>query len=253
LPRETGLRKKHNNALHRSGGRRGFLQFQVVRRRPVNAVVMPQDTMNHEAVDRALGGNEQAPQPLVTGLSAVERDSILERSLWFPDRPLPTGELADWAVTLIDLGKDAAVTASMVAVETAASLAPAGSPDLQFVNTVLAELHVWANSTKGIEDLRRLGDLWWSLTRNPPQSADTPLGDAVVMAWIVAGYDPEGWGNPPEDAAKVHAWLSEAANNVTAVVDVFSCVQQSVGSKNEHSIIQNVRSALCKWRETTVA
>ena len=38
LPHETGLREKHNNALHRSGGRRGFLQSQVVRRRPVNAV-----------------------------------------------------------------------------------------------------------------------------------------------------------------------------------------------------------------------
>ncbi|QEF97180.1 hypothetical protein Mal15_12180 [Stieleria maiorica] len=209
--------------------------------------------MDREAVDRALGRDGESRQPLVTGLSATERDSVLEQALWFPDRPLPTGELADWAVALIELGKDAAVMASMAAVETAVRLTPPKSPDLPFVNNVLAELHVWDNSKKGTEDLRELGDLWWKLTRNPPQSADTPLGDAAVMAWIVAGYDPEGWGNPPEDAVKLHDWLDDAANNVTAVVDVFSCVQQAVGPENEHSIVQNVRAALRKWRETTVA
>lgn len=180
--------------------------------------------MYREAVDRAVGGDAKQPQPLCIGLSTTERDAILERSLWFPDRPLPTGELADWAIALIDLGKDAAVMASVAAVETITSLRPPQSPDLPFVNKVLAELKVWLKSTKGTEDLRRLGDLWWSLTRNPPQAADTPLGDAAVMAWLVAGYDPEGWGNPPENSDQLLDWLDEAANNVTAIVDVFSCV-----------------------------
>jgi hypothetical protein len=209
--------------------------------------------MDREAVDRALGRDEQPPQLLVTGLSATERDSLLERSLWFPDRPLPKGELADWAVAIIDLGKDAAVLASVAAVETTVRLTPAISPDLAFVNTVLAELHVWLKSAKDTEDLRRLGELWWTLTRNPPQAAETPLGDAAVMAWLVAGYDPEGWGSPPEDSAKLLDWLEEAANNVTAVVDVFSCVQQAVGPENEFAVVQSVRSAVRKWRETTAA
>jgi hypothetical protein len=73
------------------------------------------------------------------------------------------------------------------------------------------------------------------------------------MAWIVAGYDPEGWGNPPEDPVKLLEWLNEAANNVTAVVDVFSCVQQAVGSENESSMVQSVRLAVCKWRKTVMA
>ena len=77
---------------------------------------MPQRTMDHEAVDRALGRDGQSPQPLIIGLSAAERDSLLERSLCFPDRSLPTGELANWALALIDLGKDAAVMASVAAI-----------------------------------------------------------------------------------------------------------------------------------------
>jgi hypothetical protein len=209
--------------------------------------------MKHEAVDRALGIDRQSPQPLGTGLTSAERDSLLERSLCFPDRTLPTGELADWAVALIDLGKDAAVMASVAAIEATVRLTPAESPDLAFVNTVLAELQLWLNSSKSMEDLRRLGDLWWSLTRNPPHTADTPLGDAAVMAWLVAGYDPEGWGNPPEDPAKLLDWLDEAANNATFVVDVFSLVQQAVGPENEPAIVQSVRSAVSAWRDTTAA
>lgn len=209
--------------------------------------------MDREAVDRALGRDGQLPQTLVTGLSVTERDSLLERSLWFPDRPLPKGELADWAVALIDLGKDAAVMASVAAVETTVRLTPAESPDLTFVYMVLAELQVWLKSAKDTEDLRRLGELWWTLTRNPPQAAETPLGDAVVMAWLVAGYDPEGWGSPPGESAKLLDWLEEAANNVTAVVDVFSCIQQAVAPENEFVVVQSVRSAVRKWRETTAA
>jgi hypothetical protein len=200
------------------------------------------------AVDQAIEGDGQTQRPLETGLSATERDAILEQSLWFPGRALPTGELADWAVAILDLGKTVAVMASMAAVETAMRLTPAECPELPFVKKVLAELHVWHNSQKTTDDLRKLGDLWWSLTRNPPQSAHTPLGDAAVIAWIVAGYDPEGWGNPPEDNQELASWLNEAANNVTAVVDVFSCVQQAVGSENLAAIIQGVRLSIRKWR-----
>jgi hypothetical protein len=209
--------------------------------------------MDIEAVDRALGRDGHPPQPLVTGLSDAERDSLLERSLCFPDRQLPTGELANWAVALIDLGKDAAVLASVAAIETTVRLTPTESPDLPFVNTVLAELQLWLNSPKDTEDLQRLGNLWWTLTRNPPSTADTPLGDAAVMAWLVAGYDPEGWGGPPEDSAKLLDWLDQAANNVTFVVDVFSLVQQAVGPENESAIVQSVRSAVSGWRSTTAA
>lgn len=209
--------------------------------------------MDLEAVDRALGRDGQPPQPLVTGMTVTERHSFLERSLCFPDRPVPKGELADWAVALIDLGKDAAVMASVAAVQTIVRLTPAESPDLAFVNKVLAELQVWLKSAKGTQDLRRLGELWWTLTRNPPQAAETPLGDAAVMAWYVAGYDPEGWGIPPEDSVKLLDWLAEAANNVTAVVDVFSCVQQAVDPENEDAVVQSVKSAVRKWRETTAA
>lgn len=244
-----------NNELHTDRGRIPFPRDTTPLQRPrrVNEDVMPQRTMNRDAVDRAFGRDGQAPQPLVTGLSATERDALLERSLWFPDRPLPKGELADWAVALIDLGKDAAVMASVAAVETAARLTPAESPDLAFVNTGLAELQVWLQSAKGTEDLIRLGELWWTLTRNPPRAAETPLGDAAVMAWLVAGYDPEGWGRPPEDSAKLSDWLAEAANNVTAVVDVFSCIQQAVGPENEFAVVQSIKSAVRKWREATAA
>lgn len=183
--------------------------------------------MDQQAVDRALGLDGGLPHPLITGLTSFERDLVLEESLWFPDRPLPTGELADWAVALFDLGKDAALMASVSAIETTVEFTPVSNRDLPFVRNVLTELYVWINSTRQTDDLRRLGNLWWTLTRNPPQSADTPLGDAAVMAWLVAGYDPEGWGNPPEDSTKLLAWIDEAANNVNAVVDVFSCLQQS--------------------------
>jgi len=231
---------------------RGFRSWVPVKGRS-NARVMPQRTMDNEAVDRALGREGQPHQPLVTGLSDAERDSLLERSLCFPDRQLPTGELANWAVALIDLGKEAAVMASLAAIETTVRLTPTESSDLPFVNTVVAELQIWLNSPKGTGDLQRLGNLWWTLTRNRPSAANTPLGDAAAMAWLVAGYDPEGWGDPPEDSAKLLEWLDEAANNVGFVVDVFSLVQQAVGPENESAIVQSVRSAVSAWRGTTAA
>lgn len=206
--------------------------------------------MNLKAIDRALGREGQLPQPLVTGLLAAERDSLLHNALCFPDRTLPTGELAEWAVALMDLGKEAAVMASVAAIETTIRLTPPESPDLPFVNSVLAELHRWLNSTKTMEDLRRLGDLWWSLTRRRPSAANTPLGNAAGMAWLVAGYDPEGWGNPPEDSAELLHWLDEAASNVGFVVDVFSCLQQAVGTDNDSVLVAGVRSAVSNWRDT---
>ena len=205
--------------------------------------------MHHNVIDRALGRCGQPPRPLDTGLSAEERDARLVRSLWFPDRPLPTGELADWAVALIELGKDPAVLAAVAVVETAVCLTPPQRPDVTFVEQVLAELHIWLKSPKGTQDLRRLGDLWWSLTRNPPHNAHTPLGDAAVMAWLVAGYDPEGWGNPPEDPDQLLDWKAEAADNVTAVVDVFSLAQQEVGREHAVSLVDSVRKSVAAWRD----
>lgn len=203
--------------------------------------------MDRETVEGALGRLGYISQPLSTGMSTEDRDALLERLSWFPDLPLPTGELADWAVTLITLGKDAAVMASIAAVEATVALTPSQSGDLPFVNDVLAELRVWLASSKKIEDLRRLGDLWWSLTRNPPEVASTSLGYAAVMAWLVAGYDPEGWGDPPEDLAELPDWLKEAADNVTAVIDVFSCIQQAAGPRNDPIIVLSVRSAISEW------
>ncbi|MBX9677822.1 MAG: hypothetical protein K2X38_03585 [Gemmataceae bacterium] len=182
-------------------------------------------------------------------MSAEERDARLLRCLWFPDLSIPTGELADWAVVLIELGKEPAVVAGTAVLETAVLLTPPRS-DLAFVHQVLDELHVWLGSAKRTQDLRRLGDLWWSLTRNPPQSAQTPLGHAAVMASLLAGYDPEGWGNPPEDPDRLPMWMAEAASNVTAIVDVFSLVQQEGGKMHEETLVQSVRKAVAAWRET---
>ncbi len=112
---------------------------------------------------------------------------------------------------------------------------------------VLAELRVWLESPKGIPDLRRLGDLWWSLTRNPPHDADTPLGNAAGMAWTVAGYDPEGWLDPPEDPDQLSEWMADAANNVTAVVDVFGLVQQDLGAEHDATLVDSVRRAIAAW------
>jgi hypothetical protein len=205
--------------------------------------------MDYEPIDRALGRLGQPPQPLDTRLSPAERDALLERALWFPDRDLPTGELADWATVLIELGKDPAVMAAIAAVEAALSVTPPNRGDVKFVKKILTELHIWLNSPKGVKDLRRLGDLWWSLTRNPPHTADTPLGNAAVMAWLVAGYDPEGWGDPPEESEQLRDWLAEAANNVTAVVDVFSLAQQEVGSERYDLLVGSVRRTVETWRD----
>lgn len=202
-----------------------------------------------EALDRALGSSGQLPQPLDTGLSSTERDALLGQALCFPDQPLPTGELADWAVVLINLGKEPAVMAAVAVVETALGLAPPHSPDLDFVQKVLAELHIWLSSPRDTPDLQRLGDLWWSLTRNPPEAANTPLGDAAFMAWFVAGYDPEGSGNPPDDREQLLQWMEESANNVTAIVDVFSAAQQAVGSGHAAALVTSVRASVAAWRD----
>src|SRR5262249_42801931 len=159
------------------------------------------------------------------------------RSLCFPDCPLPTGELAEWAAALIELGKGPAVIAAVAVGEAAARLTPPQRPDVALVKHVLAEFHIRLTRPQGTQGPRRPGDLWWSLTRNPPQTAHTRLGDAAVMAWLVAGYDPEGWGNPPEDPEKLLDWMSEAADNVTYVVDVFSLAQQEVGREHDVSLI----------------
>ena len=205
--------------------------------------------MKFEAIDRALGKLGHRPQPLDIGLSPTERDALLEDAICFPDRDLPTGELADWAVALIEFGKEPTVMAAVAAVEAALSVTPPERSDIEFVKKVLAELHIWLTSSKSVNDLQRLGDLWWSLTRNLPPSAATPLGEAAFMASLVAGYGPEGWGNPPEDAEELRKWLSEAANNVTAIVDVFSLVQQAVEPEQFELVARSVRRAVERWRD----
>ncbi len=206
-----------------------------------------------EAIDRALGRHGKAPEPLDIGRTVAERDAILEQTLWFPERPIPTGELANWAVAIIELGKEPAVLTAVAVVETALKMTVAARRDVDFVKKVLAELHVWIKSPKTNADLKRLGDLWWSLTRNRPDDAHTQLGDAAVMAWFVAGYDPEGWGNPPDAPDRVVEWMKDAADNTTAVVDVFSCVQQAVGAVNDSVIVQSIRKAVSIWRDASAA
>jgi hypothetical protein len=205
--------------------------------------------MDYERIDRALGRLGQPPQPLETKHSLAERDALLEKALWFPERDLPTGELAEWATVLIKIGKEPAVMAAVAAVEAALNETSPDRADVEFVERILAELHIWLKSPKTMKDLQRLGDLWWSLTRNPPQTAHTSLGDAAVMAWLVAGYDPEGWGDPPEDSEQVRDWLEEADNNLPAVVDVFSLVQQAVEPERHELLVTSVRSAVGTWRE----
>ncbi|MBL9083209.1 MAG: hypothetical protein JNK76_15455 [Planctomycetales bacterium] len=204
-----------------------------------------------EVVDRALG-KSGAPEPLDIGLSAAELSDWLEQSLCFPDLPVPIGELAHWAFALIELGKEPAVLAAVAAVETALLLANSNYEEKQFVEKILAELHIWIDSSKDKHDLKRLGDLWWSLTRNPPATADTPLGTAATMAWYVAGYDPEGWGDPPDQPDKLESWIAEAANNVTAIVDVFSSAQRAVGG-DDLLLINSVRIAVKTWRNADSA
>lgn len=205
--------------------------------------------MNYEAIDRALGQLGRSPEPLDCGLSPQERDRLLEESLCFPDLPLPTGELADWAVELGQLDKVPVVMAAVAVVEAALSAVPPGRADIPYVETLLTELHLWLKSDKTIDDLRRLGDLWWTTTRNAPDTADTRLGDAAMMAWFVAGYDPEGHGNPPEDPEQLGDWLAEAADNVRFIVDVFSFVQQEVGSELHELLVRSVRDAVGAWRD----
>jgi hypothetical protein len=205
--------------------------------------------MDYEFIDCALGRRGQPPQPLHTKLSPTERAALLERALCFPDLDLPTGELADWAVVLIELGKVPTVMAAVAAVEAVLSVTPPKRADVEFVEKVLFELHIWLKSPKNVNDLRRFGDLWWKLTRNKPQAADTPLGDAAVMAWLVAGYDPEGWGDPPEDSEKLRDWLAESANNVTYIVDVFSLVQKAVTPEHYDLLVNGVRRAVETWRD----
>ncbi|QDV15602.1 hypothetical protein Pan153_02180 [Gimesia panareensis] len=205
--------------------------------------------MDYEYIDRALGRTGAPPQSLETGFSPAERDELLAEALCFPERALPTGELADWAFVLMDLGKQPAVMAAVSVIETVLNETPPERADVEFANQVLAELHIWLESPQTVDDLRRLGDLWWSLTRNPPHAAHTPLGDAAFMAWYLAGYDPEGWDNPPGGPEQLRDWLAEAADNVGAVVDVFSLVQQAVGPERHWLLINSVRSAVGCWRD----
>jgi hypothetical protein len=210
--------------------------------------------VNTEAVELALGKTGQPPAPLATGLIPAERDDLLRDLLSFPDRypprDLPTGELADWALVLIGLDKDATVRAAVAAVEAAFKATPAGGADADFVREILAELQIWLDSAKGVADLRRLGNLWWSLVRNPPPGAETPLADAADMAWWVAGYEPEGWGDPPEDPEKLASWLREAADNRAGIVDVFSLVMQAVGPEHHAALVEHVRAAVAAWLDT---
>lgn len=204
--------------------------------------------MDYKHIDLALG-KSGPPHPLQSSLSKSKRDESLAAALFFPDREIPQGELAEWAVVLIDLGKVAATRAAVAAVESALRATHRERGEAKFVEKVLAELHCWLQSPQKTEDLQRLGDLWWSLTRNPPEAACTPLVDAAVMAWLVAGYDPEGWGDPPNDPSQLPRWLSEAANNVRAIVDVFSLVQQAVELNQHDLLVADVRKAMKTWRD----
>ena len=112
-----------------------------------------------EAIERALGRRGQAPRPLDIGLETMERSELLRDALCFPDRALPTGELAHWAVVLLELDKEITTAPAVAAVEAARDVMPPGG-DTDFVSEVLAERHAWLESPKSISDLRRPGDLW---------------------------------------------------------------------------------------------
>ncbi|MEC7522641.1 MAG: hypothetical protein VYE22_22325 [Myxococcota bacterium] len=207
-----------------------------------------QKSVDIQAIDHALGRRGSQPRPLEAGLRPDERRQLLGDALCFPDRELPTGELAEWAVALLGLEKDVTVRAAVAALERATAMAPVGSPDIDFVRRVIDAIHAWLDSPRDIADLRRLGELWWTLVRHPPDAARTPLGDAACMAWWVAGYDPEGWGDPPEDAAQLEIWLSEAADNRGGIVDVFSLVQQAVAAEEHGTLVESVRAVVSAWR-----
>lgn len=208
--------------------------------------------MDFDTIDRALGKRDVLPGPPETGIDPAKRDDILRSSLCFPEHDIPRGELADWAIVLLDLDKEVAVLAAVAAVEAARTVEGTGSTDTKFIGELLKELHAWLDGPKGIAELHRLGDLWWSMVRNPPQDADTPLGQATFMAWWVAAYDPEGWGNPPDDPEELQAWLAEAADNKGGIADVFGLVQETVGSHQHGLLVSAVRRAVAEWRDSSV-
>jgi len=200
------------------------------------------------AIDHALGRTGASPSPLQTGLTSAERDQRLRAALCFPERDLPSAELAQWAVALLEIDKEASVRAAAAAIAAAEQCVPQDDANSEFIARVLDAVCGWLASPQTVDDLRRLGALWWTVVRNPPSTVDGPLADAASMAWWLAGYDPEGWGDPPTEDEELQPWLSQAADNRGGIVDVLTLVQRALGSNGAHSVLQSVRDAVAAWR-----
>jgi len=184
---------------------------------------------------------------LVLPVTPQERDQVLGEKMGFPDGAIPTGELASWAYALSILDKEICVRAALAAARAVREFAGAGDPHVDWMDKVIEIISRWVVSERGTSDLRVVGEAWWSLVRNT--HADTKAADTVLHAWFVTGYDPEGWGNPPEDENELEGWLHDAADNRFAIIDVLGAAQDAVGQDQQQWLLDRIIEELRDWRE----
>ncbi|MCB9635611.1 MAG: hypothetical protein H6721_26120, partial [Sandaracinus sp.] len=181
--------------------------------------------------------------PLALGLSDHERSRRLSEAQAFPEVEMPNGELADWALVALDAPKHMRVAVALAASRFALSESAPNPTELAFLSEVLEATQTFLDGDGSLPQLQTYAELWWTLVRNPPSAAGA-LAHLGMILHFVTGYDPEGWGAPPDDPAQLEAWLAEAADNRGAIVDVLGLAQHLVGAERGSMLVATVRDAV---------
>jgi hypothetical protein len=160
----------------------------------------------------------------------------------------PTGPLANWSAVLPTERAELCIRVALAACRVAALQ----HPEMAWTEEVFTAIEDYLLGPQTPHALETLGNYWWSHTRNShPEDPDGPraraFGWAVTNAQILASYDPEGAGGPPEGQEAFDEWRAEWADNRPMLGDVLAGAQHALGSDGENLVAQAIEAEVTPW------
>ena len=162
--------------------------------------------------------------------------------------PPPTGTLATWSAVLPTEDGELCTRVALAACRAAAI----HHPGLVWAGEVFAAIEDYVLSPQASADLETLGNYWWSHTRTcyarlPDELTAQAFGWAVMNAQVLASYDPEGAGPPPDGQERFKKWRAEWADNRSMLGDVLAGAQHALGPQGERKVALAIRSEVSPW------
>lgn len=176
-----------------------------------------------------------------------EQGGPVEETLNVFEHP-PTGSLAAWSAVLPTESADFCTRVALAACRAAANQ----HQGMAWAEEVLIAIEDYLLGPRTPEDLETLGNYWWTHTRNgqpgdPSTSRTQAFGWAITNAQILASYDPEGAGDPPEEEEEFDEWRAEWADNRPFLGDVLAGAQHTLGPDGEVAVAEAIQAEVTPW------